>query len=273
VREDYRLIHRALLCVEKLLAEAGFTGSSHDCHDGLQALEGRTLMSADPLAGVADMAFQPRLAQPIEVVSGRGQGLFSHGARAGVGLTLPVMTSGTGSATSITVKWSGVDPTAVSITVQRSTDAAAWTSFAVSKAAVGYTDTTVAPGVTYFYRVMVKGPSSAIASKTVQVKAAIATPTATATVVANKATLTWSDTNPSTVGYRVFRSSDGAVFTLAKELAAGSAKTYSESVAAGKTTYFRVLAVAGGKTSASPRRRPRPSAPRRSPGGMATSSS
>jgi hypothetical protein len=177
-------------------------------------------------------------------------GLFGHGARAAVGLVQPVMTSGTGSATSITVKWSGVDPTAVSVTVQRSPDGVKWTSFSVSKSAVGYVDKSVTPGVTYFYRVMVKGPSSALASKTVQVKAAIATPAASASVSLGKATVTWSDTNPATVGYKVYRSSTGSAFTFVKDIAAGTAKAYSESIGAGATTYFRVVAVYQGKTSA-----------------------
>lgn len=235
------MIHRALMCVERMLAEMNGTP--------FEALEGRTLMSADPSGGLVDLSDQPRLGRVAEVAGERGMGLFGHGARAAVGLTLPVMTSGTGSASSVTVKWSGVDPTASSVTVQRSPDGKTWTSFSVSKTAVGYVDKTVTPGTTYFYRVMVKGPSSAIASRTIQVKAAIATPTATASVAAGKAVVTWTDTNPATVGYRVFRSTNGTTFTLAKEIAGGAAKTYSESLGAGSAVYFRVLAVHQTKSS------------------------
>lgn len=239
------MLDRALMSVERLLNRAANGGTP------LEQLEGRMLMSG--VAPDVDMSDQPRLAPPVEVVSPRqwGMGIFgSHGARASVGLTLPVVTSITGTAKSVVLKWSGIDATATTVTVQRSPDGVTWTSFAVSKSAVGYTDTSVSPGAAYFYRVMVKGPASSIASKSMTVKAALATPTATVTISGSTATLKWSDTNPSSVSYQVYRSKDGVSFALVKSVAAGAAKSFSESISSGSTFTYRVRAVFQTKVSA-----------------------
>lgn len=242
------MLDKALMSVERLLNGT----SGHP----FEQLEGRALMSGDAL-GLGDLADQPRLARPVEVAPARSWGLGilalqggMHGARPSVGLLMPVVTSITGTASSVVLKWSGVDATATAVMVQRSSDGVTWTSFAVSKAAVGYTDTTVSPGAGYFYRVFVKGPASSIASKAMTVKAALSTPVASASVSGSTATVTWSDTNPKTVSYQVYRSKDGVNFALVKNVAAGAAKSFSESISAGSTFTYRVRAVYQTKVSA-----------------------
>ncbi|MBI2919120.1 MAG: PKD domain-containing protein [Chloroflexi bacterium] len=132
--------------------------------------------------------------------------------------------------------------------VQRSTDGAAFATLAVLPAdTASYSDTTVAAGSTYAYRVVtfnLVGDSlpSDVAGVSLTVPAApsdlsLAGPAVT------QVDLSWTDNADSETGFRVERSTDGAIFALAGNVAA-SITAFSDTAVAQDTKYiYRVFAV------------------------------
>jgi hypothetical protein len=186
---------------------------------GFEALEGRTLMSAGPLAAPSNL------------------------------------TAVATTATSITLSWKDNTSTATGYEILRSTDGVHYTLVSVqsSSTAVSYKDPNALSGHNYDYEVLAySGSTISAVSKVATATTPLKTPTGmTATVADASVNLTWTDNDTSATGYYVYRSQDNFHFNLIATLAGSSVKNYSDPIPLySKTFYYRVIAFSTLTTSA-----------------------
>ncbi|HEX8914992.1 MAG TPA: fibronectin type III domain-containing protein [Humisphaera sp.] len=162
------------------------------------------------------------------------------GAPSGLSVT-PVSTS------RIDLAWTDNSAVESNFKVERSTDNTVWTTVATLVAnTASYSDTTVAAGTTYYYRV--KATKSGLSSTYATASAVTTAPTAPTNAVATansdtQVTLTWTDAAGET-GYTVERSGNGgSTWAVLTSGVAANATTYTDSTTTEETAYlYRVKA-------------------------------
>ncbi len=160
------------------------------------------------------------------------------------------------SGTHVDLSWKDQSNNELGFDLERSTDGATYyLADTVGAAQVSYSDLTVQPGHTYFYRVRAYNPggSSAYAPATSVATPAVALPkapsslTATALSAGSGVSLAWKDNSTNEAGFQIERQT-GSTWQVLATVAANT-KTFTDASAARRTTYtYRVLAfnVAGG---------------------------
>ena len=160
------------------------------------------------------------------------------------------------SGTRVDLSWRDQSNNELGFDLERSTDGVTfYLADTVGANHVSYSDLTVQPGHTYFYRVRAYNPggSSAYAPPTSVATPAVSLPkapsslTATALSAGKGVSLAWKDNANNEDGFQIERKT-GTTWQVLTTVAA-NAKTYTDASAARRTTYtYRVLAfnVAGG---------------------------
>ena len=186
---------------------------------GFEALEGRTLMSAGPLAAPSNL------------------------------------TAVATAANSVTLQWKDNTTTATGYEILRSTDGVHYSLISVqsSSTAVSFKDATALSGHTYDYEVLAySGTTVSAVSNVVKATTPLKRATGlTATVSDAAVNLAWTDNDTSATGYYVYRSQDNVHFTLIATLTGSSVKSYSNPIPLySKTFYYRVVAFSAVSASA-----------------------
>lgn len=137
--------------------------------------------------------------------------------------------------------------------IERSLNGTTWTTLTTIAAdSSSYSDTSVAAGTRYFYRIRATGSAgnSALTSS-VNATTRTATPTLTLTVYSSsRINLTWSNVLGET-GYRIERSLDGSTWSTLATTAANVAYYYNLGLSANTAYSYRVVALnAGGDSGA-----------------------
>ena len=160
------------------------------------------------------------------------------------------------SGTRVDLSWKDQSNNELGFAIERSTDGVTfYLADTVGAAHVSYSDLTVQPGKTYFYRVRAYNPggSSAYAPPTSVATPAVTLPkapsslTATALSAGKGVSLAWKDNATNEDGFQIERQT-GSTWQVLATVAANT-KTFTDASAARRTTYtYRVLAfnVAGG---------------------------
>jgi len=161
------------------------------------------------------------------------------------------------SATRVNLSWTDNSNNESGFHVQRAADSGFSTglvTFSVAANVTTYSDTTVAAGTTYYYRVTAYNSAGDSAATTASVTTPSAPPTVTIptgptglTAAASSATqvnLSWSDNSNNETGFHVQRATNGGFSVgLATFSVAANVTTYSDmTVTAGTTYYYRVTA-------------------------------
>jgi hypothetical protein len=171
------------------------------------------------------------------------------------------LTATVNSQTQITLAWADNSNNETGFLLERSTDGSTWTTLGTLPANItGYTNTGLAAGTTYLYRVAAvnaggaSGYSFAQATTLAQVTTG-STPAAPTplTAVANsqtQITLTWADNSVDETGFLLERSTDGTTWTTLGTLPA-NITAYTNTGLAPSTSYqYRVSAVNASGASA-----------------------
>lgn len=160
------------------------------------------------------------------------------------------------SGTRVDLSWTDRSNNELGFDLERSTDGATYyLADTVGAGDVNYSDLTVQPGHTYFYRVRAYNPggSSAyapaisVATPAVTLPKAPSSLTATALTAGSGVSLAWKDNATNEAGFQIERQTGGTWQVLAT--VAANIRTFKDASAARRTTYtYRVLAfnVAGG---------------------------
>ena len=171
---------------------------------------------------------------------------------AAIALANPTNISATVAATSAAISWSGIDARARSAVVQRSTAGGAYTTIAtLARTATAYTDTTVATGTGYTYRVLATSAVVAAGtSATASVTTLLSVPRDVRAVTSGSAAaISWLDSNRAGISFRIMRSDDGLDYTDIATVA-GTGRLYTDtSGTAGQLYYYKVRATAGALNS------------------------
>ncbi len=173
----------------------------------------------------------------------------------------PAAPSGLGasalSSSQISLSWTDNAGDETGFQVERSTDGQTFSLAGTAGAsATGYTDSGLAAGTPYWYRVRAINGFGASGYSNVATATTLAGPPAapsglTATAVSkSQINLAWQDNSSNETGFSVERSTDGTTFTEIATVGA-SVKTYqSTGLSANKTYYYRVRAHNAGGNSA-----------------------
>jgi len=160
-------------------------------------------------------------------------------------LVAPVLNALAGiTAAKIDLTWPAV-PGATGYKIERSPDGSTWSQVAApAAAATGYSDTTVASGTFYYYRlkaVTSAGDSVPSLSQTATTLLPAPVLNALSGVMQSQITLSWADV-PGNAGYKIERSPNGSTWTQIN-LPAASVVTYTDSpLAPNQIYYYRVSA-------------------------------
>jgi hypothetical protein len=158
---------------------------------------------------------------------------------------------------SVNLAWSDNTSAATGYFVLRSTNGSMFSQLAKisSSSASSYTDSSVSGGQTYYYEIQAYNAKQ---TSTVSNKATITTPivapsapkTLSASLAGAWVNLTWSNSDSSTAGYQVFRSSDGVSFSQIGQVNSGGTTTYQDTtVSLGLTYSYEVFAFNNAGTS------------------------
>ncbi len=158
------------------------------------------------------------------------------------------------SSTQIDLSWGDVSGE-TAYRIERSTAGSAWGLVVTTDSGVTtHSDTGLQPGTTYAYRVVAVYPSgerpSAAATATTGIAPPDATTLSTQVVSSTQVSLTWIDVGSET-SYRIERSLDGATGWTEVSTLGQDQTSYTDTVSAATTYYYRVVAVnaAGSKES------------------------
>lgn len=171
---------------------------------------------------------------------------------AAIALANPTGISATAAATSTSISWSGIDPRAINAVVQRSTAGGVYTTIAtLARTATAYTDTTVATGTVYAYRVLaintaVAAGTSAAASVTTLLSVPRDVRAATS---GSSVAISWLDSNRAGISFKIMRSDDGTNYSDIATVA-GTGRLYTDTTGtAGQLYYYKVRATVGSLNS------------------------
>jgi hypothetical protein len=160
------------------------------------------------------------------------------------------------SGTHVDLSWKDQSNNELGFAIERSTDGATYyLADTVGAAHMSYSDLTVQPGHTYFYRVRAYNPGgssayappASVATPAVSLPKAPSSLTATALSAGSGVSLAWKDNASNEDGFQIERKT-GTTWQVLTTVAANT-KTFTDASAARRTTYaYRVLAfnVAGG---------------------------
>jgi hypothetical protein len=185
----------------------------------------------------------------IQAITATASSVQSAPVTAAIPVAAPSTMSVTVTSTAHTVRWSIGDPMIREYTIERATETGAFTPLATVAPTVGtYTDSAVTGGTAYTYRITVNGinvPSTRSAA--IRVVAMLRTPDApTVSRSGSAAVISWNAANGATVGYRIQRSLDGSNFSSIRDVAAGAARTFTDSSEdAARQVWYRVQAIMG----------------------------
>lgn len=214
---------------------------AHACLDAACTTGGVSMFAIDPATG-ALTAVGPAVAaggETIAVVAVGGPALPLDGGPSALVATLA-------SATSVTLSWTDGSTTERAFDIERASGSGGFAPLAVVGAdVVTYTDLTVAPGVTYTYRVRARNDVDASAFTTSAPVAVPAPPAApdglTAAVNGDDVRLDWLDRATNELGVDIERSVNGGPFQSLATLAADSTSYVDANLADG-TYRYRVRA-------------------------------
>ncbi|MFN4244092.1 MAG: fibronectin type III domain-containing protein [Tepidisphaerales bacterium] len=209
------------------------------------AIYGNTDANNNPLAGGAPFEWNGLGGPGVDVtVVGALFGQPPSAAPTGLTAVAPL-------ARQVNLAWSDNSADETGFEIDRATDAAFSTGlvrFELPANATSFTDTTVQPGTTYFYRVRaVNGGGSTapsnVASVTTPQVPAVPTGLAATAPLYNRVELSWAAAPPLTTSLRLERSAAGGPFTTLATLPA-TATTYVDPTTVGLTSYaYRLVAV------------------------------
>jgi titin len=155
------------------------------------------------------------------------------------------------SATSIRVAWTDESTSEQGFKVERSTDGSNWqiVGYAVANASA-WTNSNLAAGTTYSYRVFAYDGTATSAYSNVATASTLVPPAAPsdATAAALSATsirVTWTDNTTTEQGFKVERSLDGVAWQVAGYATANGTSWTNYSLGAGTTYHYRVFAYDG----------------------------
>jgi len=169
------------------------------------------------------------------------------------------LTASASSNSQINLTWTNTSPTGgqTGVKIERSPDGLTFTQIALttSASAATYSDTGLAAGTTYYYRVratngVVDSAYSTVANATTQ---PLVAPSGLAATAASSTAinLAWTNNNSNQTGVKIERSPDGVTFTQIALTASGTVATYSDTgLTAATTYYYRVRATNGATNSA-----------------------
>ena len=175
------------------------------------------------------------------------------------------MTASAISPSQVDLSWSAVTD-ATGYRVERSTDSASWISVTTTAADMtSYSDTGLAAGTTYYYRVVATNiggdsPPSPVATATTKPAQDLTPPSAptglTATSAKSKVNLSWSASTDAggsgLAGYTVWRGTAGPSGSFTA-IATSTSSTYSDTAVTRKVTYwYRVTAFDGAGNQSQP---------------------
>ena len=108
-----------------------------------------------------------------------------------------------------------------------------------------YTDTSVTPGITYFYRVIAQGNGfesqpSAVVSATLTESAPAAPTSLIASASRGQISLHWRDNSSNESGFVVERSTDGFTFADVKTLPSNTISAVDTSIVSKRRYYYRI---------------------------------
>lgn len=214
---------------------------AHACLDAACTTGGVSMFAIDPATGSLT-AMGPAVAaggETIAVVTVGGPALPLDGGPSALVATLA-------SATSVSLAWTDGSTTERGFDIERASGSGGFAPLAVVGAdVVTYTDLTVAPGVTYTYRVRARNDVDTSAFTTSAPVAVPAPPAApdglTATVNGDDVRLDWLDRATNELGVDIERSVNGGPFQPLATLAADSTSYVDANLADG-TYLYRVRA-------------------------------
>lgn len=152
------------------------------------------------------------------------------------------------SPTSVNVTWVDLAETETGYRIERSIDGVNYTVLAALSAdSTSYSDTSVNPETSYYYRVTAtgsSGDSDGIITQVTTLPALPAGPTSASAVALSPSVVqvTWSDDSNNETGFIVERSLDGVNFFLQATVAANVTSYNDSSVIEGQTYIYRVIA-------------------------------
>ncbi len=190
----------------------------------------------------------------IQATAGTKGSAVSNPVTAAVPVAPPANLRALPASTSIGLTWTAAGSRVASYVVQRSVEGGTFATIATMGGTVGaFTDNAIVGGIRYNYRVVATAPNvPSGTAETPSVFASIRAATrVTATASGTGAVVAWTDSNGASVRYVVQKSSDGTTFSDAAQIAAGAAKTWTDtSASAGGSVWYRVVAMKTGLTSA-----------------------
>jgi alpha-tubulin suppressor-like RCC1 family protein len=150
----------------------------------------------------------------------------------------------------VDLSWTDNSTNEESFGIERADDAGGipgtWVQVAtLAGGATAWSDTTVTPNQTYWYRVRASNPcgDSAAAESSVLVAPPPVASNLTATAVpVNQARLSWTDNSTDETGFKIERSLDGTHFTQIAQLSANTTSYLNRGLFPGTTYYYRVRA-------------------------------
>ncbi len=161
------------------------------------------------------------------------------------------------SATRVDLAWTDNSNNEASFRIERSLDSFATApsaTLAPARNQTTFSDTTVVPPNTYYYRIVAVNAIATSAPSAV-VSAKVSVPNApsglAATITsATQVGLAWTDNSTDEASFRIERSTDGTTFTALGTVGAGVTASSDATVTRGSTYYYRVVAVnpVGGST-------------------------
>jgi hypothetical protein len=170
-------------------------------------------------------------------------------------LVTPInLTAAFTSANSIQVSWSETDPATTGFKVMRSTDGTNFSllSTITSASTKSLVDKTALSNHTYYYEVQaVNGSfSSSALSGSVNATTPMLAPTKlTAGIVGSAINLTWTNSDTSTTGVVVLRSTNGTSFTTLATLNTAATSYTDSSITAGQKYYYEIQGTNSSQTS------------------------
>lgn len=158
------------------------------------------------------------------------------------------------SSTRIDLSWTDNSSDETGFEIQRSTDGSTWSALTTTAAdAVSYSNTSLANGTLYYYRIRANGLFGNSSWQTASATTTLPAPSSlsAATASSSQIDLTWTDNSTGETAFEVERSPNGTTGWANITTTAANATSYSDTGLSPSTEYFyRVRAVKGAVASA-----------------------
>jgi fibronectin type 3 domain-containing protein len=232
----------------------------------LESYNGTTWSAVSPApvgtaTSIALTGLAPNTAYTFRIEANNNTGASANGTPLVISTLLGPPTNFTAvpaSSASVTLGWTAIN-NATTYLIERSNDDATWTALTPATALIGtsaaYTDTTVVPGTSYYYRISaVDAQGTSSPSTGVPVITPLVAPTGLVATAnsATQITVTWSqDTASALTGYRLEDSLDSTTWTAVASVGPSTTSAVVTGLTTATAYHFRLFALDGNDSAPS----------------------